>query len=107
MEGEVSLQFPYGATVITERVRAKLAPTTEEFARAVLAGFADTPRSIPCRFFYDAIGSELFEEIAKLQEYYPTRVEASLLEVHREEIAELAGPSRALIEFGSGSSRKT
>jgi dimethylhistidine N-methyltransferase len=74
---------------------------------AVLAGFASPQRSIPCRFFYDAIGSELFEEIAKLDEYYPTRVEASLLEAHAAEIAELAGRSRVLIEFGSGSSRKT
>ena len=73
----------------------------------MLAGFASTPRSIPCRFFYDAVGSELFEEIAKLEEYYPTRVEASLLETYRAEIAALVGPSRVLIEFGSGSSRKT
>ena len=73
----------------------------------MLAGFASTPRSIPCRFFYDAVGSELFEEIAKLEEYYPTRVEASLLETYRAEIAALIGPSRVLIEFGSGSSRKT
>jgi dimethylhistidine N-methyltransferase len=92
---------------LTESVRAKHAPEAEEFARAVLAGFARTPRSIPCRFFYDAVGSELFEEIAKLEEYYPTRVEASLLEAHRAEIADLVGPSRVLIEFGSGSSRKT
>jgi dimethylhistidine N-methyltransferase len=107
MEGEVSLQLPDGTAVLTESVRAKHAPEADEFARAVLAGFSATPRSIPCRFFYDAIGSELFEEIAKLEEYYPTRVEASLLETHRAEIAELVGPSRVLIEFGSGSSRKT
>src|SRR5581483_10187425 len=78
-----------------------------EFARAVLAGLASRPREIPCRFFYDAVGSELFEEIVKLDEYYPTRVEAALLEAHRGEIAELAGPDRVLSEFGSGSSRKT
>jgi L-histidine Nalpha-methyltransferase len=107
MEGEVSLQLPDGVAVLTESVRAKHAPESDEFARAVLAGFAGNPRSIPCRFFYDAIGSELFEEIAKLEEYYPTRVEASLLEAHRAEIADLVGPSRVLIEFGSGSSRKT
>ena len=72
-----------------------------------MTGFARPERSIPCRFFYDAVGSELFEEIAKLEEYYPTRVEAALLEAHRAEIAELAGPARVLVEFGSGSSRKT
>src|SRR5262249_52229065 len=54
--------------------------TRSEFARAVLDGFARRPRSLPCRFFYDARGSELFEEITKLEEYYPTRVETALLE---------------------------
>ncbi len=107
MEGDISLQLPGDVTVSLERARAKRAPEADEFARAVLAGFASRPRSIPCRFFYDAVGSELFEEIVKLDEYYPTRVEAALLEAHRGEIAELAGPDRVLIEFGSGSSRKT
>jgi L-histidine Nalpha-methyltransferase len=79
----------------------------DDFADAVLKGFARRPRSIPCRFFYDARGSELFEEITKLDEYYPTRVEAALLETHGAEIAHLAGGHRALIELGSGSSRKT
>jgi dimethylhistidine N-methyltransferase len=68
---------------------------------------ARRPRSIPCRFFYDAKGSELFEEITKLDEYYPTRTETVLLEAYGEEIAALAGSGRVLIEFGSGSSRKT
>jgi L-histidine Nalpha-methyltransferase len=107
MEGEVSLHLLDGLVVPTEGVQAKRAPEVAEFAEAVLAGFAGPRRSIPCRFFYDAVGSELFEEIARLEEYYPTRVEAALLEAHGAEIAELAGPSRVLIEFGSGSSRKT
>jgi dimethylhistidine N-methyltransferase len=79
----------------------------EEFAAAVLAGLDRSPRSIPCRFFYDARGCELFEEITKLEEYYPTRAETALLEAHAAEIGGLAGPGRVLIEFGSGSSRKT
>ena len=107
MEGEVSLPLPDDAAALSPSVRARVEQGQAEFARAVLAGFASTPRSIPCRFFYDAVGSELFEEIAKLEEYYPTRVEASLLETYRAEIAALIGPSRVLIEFGSGSSRKT
>ena len=73
----------------------------------MLAGLARNPRSVPCRFFYDARGSELFEEITKLEEYYPTRVETALLEANGEEIAALAGAGRILVEFGSGSSRKT
>jgi L-histidine Nalpha-methyltransferase len=78
-----------------------------DFAQAVLRGFAQRPRSIPCRFFYDARGAELFEEITRLPEYYPTRVETALLEAHGAEIASLAGSGRMLVEFGSGSSRKT
>src|SRR5262249_8544895 len=78
-----------------------------EFADAVLLGFTRKPRSLPCRFFYDARGSELFEEITKLEEYYPTRVETALLEANGDEIAERMGDARVLVEFGSGSSRKT
>jgi L-histidine N-alpha-methyltransferase len=79
----------------------------EDFAAAVLEGLGRSPRSIPCRFFYDARGCELFEEITKLEEYYPTRAETALLTAHRAEIGALAGRGRVLIEFGSGSSRKT
>lgn len=78
-----------------------------EFAAAVLAGLARRPRSIPCRFFYDARGSALFEEITELPEYYPTRVETALLAEHGGEIAAAMGNTPVLIEFGSGSSRKT
>jgi L-histidine N-alpha-methyltransferase len=73
----------------------------------VLAGFARKPRSLPCRFFYDARGSVLFEEITQLPEYYPTRAETALLEAYGDEIAARMGDARVLVEFGSGSSRKT
>jgi len=78
-----------------------------DLAEAVLAGFARKPRSLPCRFFYDARGSALFEEITRLEEYYPTRVETALLEVYGAEIADRIGDACVLVEFGSGSSRKT
>jgi L-histidine N-alpha-methyltransferase len=78
-----------------------------DFAQAVLSGLAQKRKSIPCRFFYDAEGSALFEEITELPEYYPTRTETALLELHAEDIAAHAGPGRVLVEFGSGSSRKT
>jgi len=107
MEGDVSLQLPHGSPAPAESVRARPAPAHSEFAEAVLSGFGQRQRSIPCRFFYDAVGSELFEEIVKLEEYYPTRVEAALLETHRTEIASAANDARVLVEFGSGSSRKT
>ncbi len=77
------------------------------FAEAVLDGLARRPRSIPSRFLYDATGSALFEEITKLEEYYPTRTETKMLETFGAEIAEHAGDADILVEFGSGSSRKT
>jgi dimethylhistidine N-methyltransferase len=78
-----------------------------DFADAVLTGLAGEPKSIPSRFFYDAKGSELFEEITELEEYYPTSAEIALLDAHADEMAALAGPGVSLVEFGSGSSRKT
>ena len=87
--------------------RAAKAHAQEDFARAVLDGLSRKRRSIPCRFFYDDVGSALFEEITRLEEYYPTRIETALLEAHGQEIASLAGAGRVLVEFGSGSSRKT
>jgi L-histidine N-alpha-methyltransferase len=89
------------------RPSPRLDPARADFADAVLAGFATKPRSLPCRFFYDARGSALFEEITQLPEYYPTRAETALLETYGDEIAERMGDARVLVEFGSGSSRKT
>jgi L-histidine Nalpha-methyltransferase len=77
------------------------------FRADVLAGLRLRPRAIPARWFYDRRGSELFEAITKLPEYYPTRVETALLRAHCGEVAELVGPGRAVVEFGSGSSTKT
>jgi L-histidine N-alpha-methyltransferase len=79
-----------------------------QFRADVLAGFAMRPqRAIPARWFYDRRGSELFEDITRLPEYYPSRTEIALLERHCGEIADLVGPGRAMVEFGSGSSTKT
>jgi L-histidine N-alpha-methyltransferase len=92
--------------VRTERSTRREAENAE-FAEAVLTGLAKRPRSIPSRFLYDTVGSALFEEITRLQEYYPTRTETALLETYGADIAQLAGDVRVLVEFGSGSSRKT
>lgn len=77
------------------------------FRADVLAGFASRPRAIPARWFYDRRGSELFEAITDLPEYYPTRTEAGILESAGPAIAQAVGPGRAVVEFGSGSSAKT
>jgi dimethylhistidine N-methyltransferase len=106
MEGDIL--FDLADDVNASRSRRDGRPeAASDFAQAVLAGLARRPRSIPCRFFYDEAGCALFEEITELEEYYPTRVERALLRAYGAEIATLAGPDRLLVEFGSGSSRKT
>jgi dimethylhistidine N-methyltransferase len=77
------------------------------FRADVLAGLAAPIPAIPARWLYDRRGSELFEEITRLPEYYPTRTETALLERCSGEIAAEVGPGKAVIEFGSGSSAKT
>jgi len=77
------------------------------FRADVLNGFLTRPRAIPARWFYDRRGSELFEEITDLPEYYPTRTERGILARAGTEIARAVGPGRAVVEFGSGSSAKT
>jgi L-histidine Nalpha-methyltransferase len=83
---------------------AALGPT---FRADVLKGLDARPRAIPARWLYDRRGSELFEAITALREYYPTRTERSILSHAAREIATLVGPRRAVVEFGSGSSAKT
>jgi L-histidine N-alpha-methyltransferase len=77
------------------------------FLADVLDGLSLPQKAIPARWFYDRRGSELFEEITRLPEYYPTRVETALLEAICGEVGVAVGPGRAVIEFGSGSSAKT
>ncbi|WP_296614791.1 L-histidine N(alpha)-methyltransferase [Sphingomonas sp.] len=77
------------------------------FRADVIDGLTRRPRAIPARWFYDHRGSELFEAITELPEYYPTRTETALLRTVAGEIAERVGPGRAIVEFGSGSSTKT
>ncbi|ODA73638.1 L-histidine N(alpha)-methyltransferase [Streptomyces sp. AVP053U2] len=72
----------------------------------VREGLTGSPRTLPPKWFYDARGSELFEEITGLPEYYPTRAEREILLARSGEIAEASG-ARTLIELGSGSSEKT
>ncbi len=77
------------------------------FRADVLTGLRQTPKAVPARWFYDDAGSTLFEDITQLPEYYPTRAETEILELHGRDFAEAIGPGRAVVEFGSGSSVKT
>jgi L-histidine N-alpha-methyltransferase len=71
-----------------------------------LAGLTATPRELPPRWFYDERGSELFDRITRLPEYYPTRTERAILTAHAAEIAAASG-AEVLVELGSGTSEKT
>lgn len=92
-----------GLAFATERV----ARTDTPFARDVIAGLTARTKSVPSTWLYDHRGSELFEDITDLIEYYPTRAEVRILERFAPEIGALAGPRSTVVEFGSGSSRKT
>jgi len=77
-----------------------------DLAAHVLEGLARPQKALPSRFFYDARGSALFEQITTLDAYYLTRTEINLLERHAGDMAALIGAHASVIEFGSGSSRK-
>ncbi|MFN4088449.1 MAG: L-histidine N(alpha)-methyltransferase [Alphaproteobacteria bacterium] len=83
-----------------------LAPGRSVFLRDALDGLSRPQKALPAKYFYDTRGSELFEEITHLEEYYPTRTEIAILEARAGEIAALAGPGIALIEPGAGATRK-
>lgn len=77
------------------------------FRRDIIAGLSARPKRTPPIWFYDRRGSELFEAITDLPEYYPTRTETALLSDHGADLAAAIGPGRAVVEFGAGSARKT
>lgn len=79
----------------------------EAFRRDLVEGLAARPKSLPPKWFYDARGSELFEAITRLPEYYPTRQEAALLRRIAPNWAKRFGPGAVLVELGSGASEKT
>ena len=78
-----------------------------QFLKDVVAGLTGTPKTLPCKYFYDERGSRLFDAICELDEYYPTRTELAILEQHAGEMAAQIGPTVMLVEPGSGSSLKT
>jgi dimethylhistidine N-methyltransferase len=93
-----------------DRARVELCdlhPETGLDLGEVLEGLSAKQKRLPSKYFYDREGSRLFEEICDLPEYYPTRTEISILETHADAIASHLEPDALLIEYGSGSSRKT
>ena len=88
-------------------VRLPDPPAAETFAEAVRRGLGSLPKTLPCQYFYDAAGSELFEQICSLPEYYLTRAEDSILQEHADEMVGGWFQTPVLLELGSGSSSKT
>jgi L-histidine N-alpha-methyltransferase len=79
---------------------------TKALRRDVLDGLTSTPKTLPPKWFYDSVGSDLFDQITRLPEYYPTRTEAQILRARSAEIA-AASQADTLVELGSGTSEKT
>jgi dimethylhistidine N-methyltransferase len=84
-----------------------LAPRSDTLKDDVLTGLGKSPKELPCKYFYDRAGSRLFDQICELEEYYPTRTELAIMDRHVDEMAGCLGPRCLLIEYGSGSGRKT
>jgi dimethylhistidine N-methyltransferase len=84
-----------------------LSPTQAASLEEVLRGLRSPQKELPCKLFYDKFGSELFERITVLDEYYPTRTEQRIMRAFGAEMAAALGPACVLIEYGSGSSVKT
>jgi dimethylhistidine N-methyltransferase len=82
-------------------------PAKLSFRDEVIAGLSRTPRTLPCKFFYDERGAQLFQKICELPEYYITRTELKILRLHGAEMASALGPHIELIGLGTGAGTKT
>lgn len=85
----------------------EIEPASATMAIEILSGLRASPKALSPKYFYDERGSQLFDEITELPEYYPTRTEIGIMQTNIEEIIALVGKQASLIEFGSGSSLKT
>lgn len=84
-----------------------LHPSTGNFLEEVRAGLDSSPRTLPCKYFYDAKGSKLFDRITALDDYYPARTEVGILRENMDDIVRSLQDDPLIIEFGSGNSSKT
>lgn len=104
----MSMYAGFSAATAPKRIeRIDLQPRTDSFLEDVQAGLANDPKTLPCKYFYDEEGSELFEQITHLPEYYPTRTEIAIMERSVSEMIGRFGKAVRLVELGSGASVKT
>jgi dimethylhistidine N-methyltransferase len=89
------------------RALFETAPAKLSFLEETIAGLSRSPRTLPCKFFYDEGGANLFQRICELPEYYITRTELKILRLHGAEIASMLGPRIELIGLGTGAGTKT
>ncbi len=84
-----------------------LEPAKSDFLSEAIAGLSDQPRTLPCKYFYDENGAELFQKICELPEYYITRAETAILRLHAHQMARCIGARCELIGLGTGAGTKT
>jgi L-histidine Nalpha-methyltransferase len=92
---------PVGQVILREVV------ALPQYAEEVAEGLLSQPKTLPCKLFYDAVGSALFEEITQLPEYYLTRTELSILKNRADEMARAIEPGVTVVELGAGTAAKT
>lgn len=100
--------MPEHYTVLDAATAATLRDEHRDFALAVLVGLSETPKRLSSQYFYDDVGSELFQQIMDLYEYYPTGCEGEILERYAGEIlAPFTGRAFNLVDLGAGDGAKT
>jgi L-histidine Nalpha-methyltransferase len=91
----------------TRETTARKLVAVPDYADEVVLGLTSWPKTLPCKLFYDDVGSALFEQITELPEYYPTRTELEILQNSSREIAQAAGSGVSIVELGAGTATKT
>ena len=106
MNVHVSALTKSSAAEVATASDTKSGDASSSFALDVLAGLGKHPKQLSPKYFYDSTGSDLFEQITRLPEYYPTRTELGILRDRGDEIAKLLPKQAALVEFGAGATTK-
>ncbi|MEQ8210772.1 MAG: L-histidine N(alpha)-methyltransferase [Lacipirellulaceae bacterium] len=99
--------MPSDSAILARTRSADEAPINGKLLADVIEGLSSSPKTLPCKYFYDRRGSQLFDRICELPEYYPTRTETKILEENAAAISDAIGEGTVLVEYGSGSSTKT